>query len=198
VKTIRFRVLLLLPAALFFACGTAGADVQLPRIFSDNMLLQRGVEAPIWGKADPGEKVTVTLGDERASATADENGRWMAKLAPLEAGGPFQLTVEGKNTVTLENVLVGEVWVCSGQSNMQFALRQSANADAEIGQANFPKIRLFTVKRTVAETPQDDVVGAWVECSPQTAPDFSAVGYFFGWELHKASGGMPIGLIHTS
>lgn len=197
-KAIRFRAFLLLPAALFFACRTAGADVRLPRIFGDNMLLQRGVEAPIWGRADPGEKVIVTLGNERATATADENGRWRAKLSPLDAGGPFQLTVEGKNTVTLDNVLVGEVWVCSGQSNMQFALRQSANAHAEIGQANFPKIRLFTVKRTVAETPQDDVVGEWVECSPQTAPDFSAVGYFFGWELHKALGGVPVGLMHTS
>ncbi|NQT83327.1 sialate O-acetylesterase [bacterium] len=197
-KAIRFRALFLLAVAPFFVCRAGDADVQLPRLFSDNMVIQQGMKSPVWGKADPGEKVIVTFAGLQTTATTDENGRWMAKLGPFKAGGPFQLTIAGNNTLAIKNVLVGEVWVCSGQSNMQWTVRQSANADGEIGQANFPKIRLFTVRRTVADTPQDDVVGSWVECSPRTVPGFSAVAYFFGWEIHKELGGIPIGLIHTS
>ncbi len=197
-KAIPFRASLALGAAAIVICQAAHADVWLPSIFSDNMLLQRGVAVPVWGKANPGEEVTVTLGGRRATATADQNGRWMVRIGPFEAGGPLQLTAAGENTVTFENVLVGDVWVCSGQSNMQWAVRQASCPDAEIGQANFPKIRLFSVKRTVADNPQEDCVGNWVECTAWTVADFSAVGYFFGWELHKALGGLPIGLIHTS
>ncbi len=194
----RFRVLLILCAALVVTCQSVHADVSVPRIIGDNMVIQRGLAAPIWGKADPGEEVTITLGDQQATTTANDKGRWMVKVGPFEAGGPHTLTIAGKNTLTFEDVIVGEVWVCSGQSNMQWSVRQSDAADAEIGQANFPNIRLFYVKRTVAETPQEDVVGSWEHCTPWTVEGFSAVAYFFGWELYKAYGGVPIGLIHTS
>lgn len=197
-KISRVSLLYLFLASSLLATGIVSAEVRLPRIFGDNMLLQREIETPLWGKAKPGEKVTVSLGESRATAIADPEGRWLVRIGPFEAGGPHELTVSGENTLTFKNVLIGEVWVCSGQSNMQFSVRQSSNADGEIGQANFPRMRLFSVQRTVADTPQDDVVGEWVECSSQTVPWFSAVGYFFGWELHKALGGMPIGLIHTS
>ena len=194
----RAQIALLWCAAFVIACGTATGDVSVPRIIGDNMLIQRGVEAPLWGKADPGEEVTVTLAGKEAKATANEKGRWMVKVGPFEAGGPHELTIAGKNTLTFKNVLVGEVWVCSGQSNMQWSVSQASGADAEIGQANFPNIRLFYVPRTVAETPQEDVEASWEECTPRTTEGFSALAYFFGWELHKAYGGLPIGLIHTS
>jgi sialate O-acetylesterase len=185
-------------AAMCFAYQSCHSEVQLPSLFGDNMVLQQGVKARVWGKADPGEKVTVGLDRKKATATADEKGNWAVKLGPLKSGGPFVLTITGKNTIALKNVLVGEVWVCSGQSNMQWAVNQSADAEREIAEANYPKIRLFSVPRTVADIPQDSVVGAWAECSPQTVPGFSAVGYFFGREIHKALKGVPVGLIHSS
>ena len=194
----RAHVFLLWLGAIVIACGTAAGDVSVPRIIGDNMVIQRGIEAPYWGKADPGEEVTVMLAGREARTTANEKGRWMVKIGPFEAGGPHELTIAGKNTLTFKNVLAGEVWVCSGQSNMQWSVRQSSAADAEIGQANVPNIRLFYVPRTVAETPQEDVRASWEECAPRTTEGFSAVAYFFGWELHKAYGGLPIGLIHTS
>lgn len=194
----RAHVFLLWAGALVIACGTAAGDVSVPRIIGDNMVVQRGIESPFWGKADPGEEVTVTLAGKEATTTANEKGRWMVKIGPFEAGGPHELTIAGKNTLTFQNILAGEVWVCSGQSNMQWSVHQSSAADAEIGQANFPNIRLFYVPRTVAETPQEDVNASWEECTPRTVEGFSAVAYFFGWELHKAYGGLPIGLIHTS
>ncbi len=197
-KAMSVRLFFLIPIVVLLVSGIAGADVQLPSLLGDNMLLQRGVPVPIWGKAEPGEKVTVTLGKVEATAVTNEKGQWTVKLDPLEAGGPLELTISGKNTLTLRNILLGEVWVCSGQSNMQWAVNQSANAEQEIAAANYPKIRLFGVKRTVAETPQDDVVGNWAECTPQTVADFSAVAYFFGREVHKALDGVPVGLIHTS
>lgn len=194
----RAQISLLCCLGFAIACGTAVGDVSVPRIIGDNMLIQRRVEAPFWGKADPGEEVTVTLAGKEATTATNEKGRWIVKIGPFEAGGPHELTIAGKNTLTFKNVLVGEVWVCSGQSNMQWSVRQASAADAEIGQANFPNIRLFYVPRTVAEAPQEDVAASWEECTPRTAEGFSAVAYFFGWELHKAYGGLPIGLIHTS
>ncbi|MFQ6098543.1 MAG: sialate O-acetylesterase, partial [Armatimonadota bacterium] len=173
------------------------ADVKVPAIIGDNMVLQRGVKVPIWGTADGGESVTVRLGERRKATVADENGRWLVKFGPLSAGGPYELRIAGANTVTLKNVLVGEVWVCSGQSNMQWPLQASRNAKEEIAAANYPNIRLFTVGRVPAEEQQRDVQGEWVQCSPSTVPGFSAVAYFFGRDLHEALG-VPIGLIHTS
>ena len=175
----------------------AHADVKLPAVIGSHMVLQQGMPVPVWGWADPGEQVTVTLGDQKQSATADPKGTWRVKLNALTAGGPHVLTVAGKNTVTLEDVLVGEVWVCSGQSNMNMRLGGCRDAKQEIAAATYPQIRLFLVPTQVAQEPQTDVKGAWRACSPKTAGGFSGVGYFFGRELHKALG-VPVGLIHSA
>jgi sialate O-acetylesterase len=163
------------------------------------MVLQRGVKVPIWGWAEPGEEITVSAGwlSMRWIVTADRDGKWRFEMSPPKAGGPHEMTIRGKNTVTIKNILVGEVWVCSGQSNMQMAVKQSANAEQETAAANYPNIRLFTVQRKVADQPQSDCVGSWQACTPETVADFSAVAYFFGRELHKELD-VPIGLIHTS
>ncbi len=196
-KATRLRAELVLLAATVIGCVSLEADVRLPALFSDNMVLQRGVRVPVWGHADPAEPVTVTLGRYRATTMADENGRWLVRLSPLAAGGPYELAISGTNTIVLRNVLVGEVWVCSGQSNMAWPVSRATNAEQEIAQAGYARIRLFQVARAVAETPQDDLTGAWSECSPETVPGFSAVAYYFGREVHNALG-VPVGLVHTS
>jgi sialate O-acetylesterase len=121
----------------------------------------------------------------------------MVKIQPPKPGGPYEIGIKGNNTITLKNILIGEVWVCSGQSNMQWSVRQAANPEQEIAAAGYPKIRLFTVTRKVADKPQSDCEGSWITCSPETVPSFSAVGYFFGQELHQQLD-VPVGLIHTS
>ena len=184
-------------AVLAVLALTATADVKLPAVIGDNMVLQQKTKAPIWGTADPGEEVAVTLGSQQATAKADAKGRWSVKIETPAAGGAVEVTVKGKNTITIKNVLIGEVWVCSGQSNMQWSVRASANPDKEIAGATYPKIRLFTVPRTPATEPQADCKGQWVECSTQTIADFSAVAYFFGRDLNKTFD-VPVGLINTS
>jgi sialate O-acetylesterase len=178
---------------------TACADVRLPSIIGDNMVLQADEVVRIWGWADPNEEIATSFSWQEKGWTvpADDKGKWVFKMSAPAAGGPYEMTLKGKNTVTIKNILVGEVWVCSGQSNMQWPVRQSANAEQEIAAASYPKIRLFTVERKVATTPQDNCTGKWVECSPETVGDFSAVAYYFGRELHKELA-TPIGLIHTS
>jgi len=176
---------------------TAHADVRLPRVIGSNMVLQRNAALPIWGWADPGEQVTVNISGNAATTTADGNGDWSLRLSPMSAGGPHQMTVQGQNELVLENILIGEVWVCSGQSNMHWGVRQSDDADAEIAAADFPNIRLFHIPRVPAGTPQDDVEADWSQCTPETVPTFSAVAYFFGRKLHQDVG-VPIGLIETA
>ncbi|MCW8133672.1 MAG: 9-O-acetylesterase [Planctomycetota bacterium] len=162
------------------------------------MVVQRGIKVPVWGWAEAGTKITVKLGEQSAEATADEKGAWKAELPAMEAGGPFELTVTGKETKTLKNVMVGDVWVCSGQSNMEWGLWGIKNSKEEIAAAKFPNIRLFAVQKTISATPKDDpATGGWVECGPGTVTGFSAVGYFFGRHLHEQLK-VPIGLIHTS
>jgi sialate O-acetylesterase len=151
---------------------------------------------PVWGTARDGEKVTVRFDGQSASTTA-AGGKWMVKLPPHKEGGPYELTVTGDNTVTLKNVLVGEVWICSGQSNMEFGFMGSANAAAEGPNANYPKLRMFTTPKVTAATPRSEAAGQWVECTPDTVKGFSAVGYFFGRDVHKALN-VPVGMIHTS
>jgi sialate O-acetylesterase len=192
----RFAVVLLLSCVLVCS-GASYAEVNLPAVISENLVLQRGMKVPVWGTADAGEDVTVKLGEQKATVKAGADGKWKVQLGPLEAGGPLTMTVAGKNTIELKNVLVGEVWVCSGQSNMQMSVRDCLNAKDDIAAANFPKIRLFTVPTTVADTPQSDCKGRWSECSPETVGGFSGAAYFFGRELHKTLN-VPIGLIHTS
>jgi len=194
------HIMLILSSILLFACaGAAVADIKLPAIIGDNMVLQQGGKVSIWGWADPGEEVAVGVSwnSMKFAVTADKDGKWTFRINPPKAGGPYEMTLTGKNTITIKNILVGEVWVCSGQSNMQMSVRSSANAEQEIAEAGYPKIRLFSVKLTVAETSQSDCVGNWSECSPETVPGFSAVAYFFGRELHKQLN-VPVGLINTS
>ncbi len=172
------------------------AAVKPNPLFTDGAVLQRGQAVPVWGTAKDGEKVTVTLGDQKLTTTA-QNGTWRVDLKPLTAGGPFTMTIAGENTVTVNNLLVGEVWVCSGQSNMEFKFNGAANAKEEGPKATFPKIRMFTVTKKVAMKPQTEAEGSWVECSPQTVGGFSAVGYFFAREIYQKLN-IPVGMIHTS
>jgi sialate O-acetylesterase len=193
-RLVGLAVLSFIAAAL---CVAAHADVRLPAIIGSNMVVQQQTTVPIWGWADPDERVTVSLGNERQTATTDAEGNWMVRLKSPGAGGPHRMTVSGKNTLTLDNILVGEVWVGSGQSNMQMGVGSCNNAAAEIAAATLPKIRLFSVKLVPADTPQRDTEGAWVECSPQTVPGFSAALFFFGRDLHQKLN-VPVGLINSS
>jgi len=177
--------------------GATHAEVSVPGLFSDQMVLQRDIKLPVWGTASPDEQVTVKLGEHQASATADSAGRWRVQLDPLPAGGPFEMTIKGTNTIVLKDVLVGEVWVCSGQSNMAFALKHAVHGEQEVAAADHPRIRLFVVPRTTADEPQTGVGGAWKACAPDTAGSFSAVGYFFGRQLQETLN-VPIGLIDSS
>lgn len=174
------------------------ADVTLPKIFGDNMVLQRDRTIIVWGWAQPKEKVRVTLNKQTKSATTGKDGKWKVELSAEAAGGPYQLIVKGNNTITLKDVLIGDVWICSGQSNMEWPVRSSANAATEISSANYPTIRHFKVPNTVSSSPREDIPGGeWKVCSPETAGDFTAVGYFFAKELTRELN-VPIGLINTS
>ena len=184
-------------AAVLAVASAARADVRLPRVFGEHMVLQQELPVPVWGWADPGEKVTVSVAGQSKTATADAGGKWSLKLDPLATGGPHSFKVQGKNCLVLADVLVGEVWLCSGQSNMAMTVGGSANKDAEAAAANYPRIRMLQVDRVTAEEPQTDVKASWVVCSPKTVAGFSAAGYFFGRELHKQLG-RPVGLLHSS
>jgi len=195
----RTHVLLVLFLLLWAGCTAEPAtNITVPALFSDHMVLQRDRDVPVWGTADPGGRVTVTLGDRQTAATAGPDGRWQATLPPMPAGGPHTLTIAGAETLTFEDVLIGEVWVASGQSNMEWSVENSNDAAAEIAAANYPRIRLFDVRHTVSSTPLDSVAAdGWRVTSPQTIPSFSAVAYFFGRTLHEALD-VPIGLISTN
>jgi len=188
-------VLLVLCASLPLV---ARAELKLPAIIGDNMVLQQKQSDPIWGWDAPGTEVTVKFGGQTKSAKADDKGKWTLKLDPVPASAtPATLTIKGTSTKELKNILVGEVWVCSGQSNMQFNVGSSLDADLEIATAKYPKIRLISVPNVGTQEPHDDFKGAWSECSPQTVGGFSAVGYFFGRSIHQIVG-VPVGLINDS
>ena len=174
------------------------AEVKLPGVFSDNMVLQRDLPLSIWGWADEGEQVTVEFQGQKASATAFRQlpnplSRWQIKLGPLKtATTPSSLVVQGKNKVERKNVLVGDVWLCLGQANMELALNKSADGEKELAAANYPLIRLLTVPRARGNEPAADTRATWQEC--RAPGSFSAVGYYFGRDLHKATG-VPVGLV---
>ena len=178
-------------------CHVAMADVKVPAIFGSHMVLQRDQKDRVWGWADPGEGVTVKLAGQEKSAKAGPDGSWQVVLDPIAAGGPHTLTIQGKNTIKLDDVLVGEVWICSGQSNMQMEIASSKDADLEIRTAKYPRIRLISVPQVGTQEPQKDFKGQWQPCGPDTAARFSAVGYFFGRRLQQALD-LPIGLIDDS
>jgi sialate O-acetylesterase len=173
------------------------ADVKLPAIFGSHMVLQRGIKLPVWGWADAGEKVTVKIASQEKSATADEKGVWRVTLDPIESNAPIEMSIAGKNTVTLSDILIGDVWLCSGQSNMEWPTVAAKDGPDEVAKADHPTIRLFHVDHAAFELPQQDVKGKWELCSPKSVPQFSAVGYFFGRELNQKLN-VPIGLIESS
>ena len=185
---------------LFVAISATGvrANVSLPDVIGDGMVLQQKQRVPIWGTADPGETVTVRFAGQSKKTTAAPDGKWFVKLGPLSANAmPATLTISGKNTIELTNILVGEVWLVAGQSNMQRLLSETANGDAAIAAADHPRIRLFNVSRQVAFKHAPPPLAKWQACSPQTVKDFSAAGYYFGVELENDLH-VPIGLINSS
>lgn len=184
-------------ALLAVTSSPVRAETRLPNVFGSHMVLQRDQELPVWGWDEAGSEVTVQLGKSSVSGKAGQDGRWSIRLPKQSAGGPVRMTVTGSSTVEFTDILIGEVWVCSGQSNMEWHVARSTNAQAEIQAAKFPKIRLFHVPKVPAGLPQDDVNAQWKVCSPETVPTFSAVGYFFGRHLHQELD-VPIGLINTS
>jgi sialate O-acetylesterase len=192
------KCFLTLPGLCLLACLTpAVADVKLPAVIGDNMVLQQQTSAPIWGWADPGERIRVTADwlDAAVATTANNSGDWSLRLQTPTAGGPYAVTVRAANTITLSNVLIGEVWVCSGQSNMEWSINHGIDhAEQEAAAANYPEIRLFDVPHKLAVSPQHDCEAEWLACSPETVRPFSAVGYFFGRELHRELN-VPVGLI---
>jgi sialate O-acetylesterase len=177
----------------------APATLKLPHIFSDRMMIQRDVPAPIWGWGAPGQSVTVTLAAHRVTAPIDADGRWKVSLPPSPAGGPHDLTVRsGEQTVRIADVLIGEVWLCSGQSNMEWTLNANGNlADADIAAADDPALRFFTVAKNTAAAPIDDVSGEWFAAHPKIIGECSAVAYYMARELRKTLG-IPVGLIVSS
>ncbi len=176
-------------------------DITLLPLFTDNMVLQQKQDIPIWGKAEPGGEVSVTLLDQQKKGIVDEDGNWRVDLSPVNAGGPYELVISGEKTQRIKNVMVGEVWICSGQSNMEMPIGgvgKVNNYKEEIANSNYPNIRLLIVEKIMATTPQEKLVSdGWEKCSPETTPNFSAVAYFFGRYLHKELN-VPIGLIEAA
>ncbi len=197
------RTMLFAAILLPLAAAIAQAAVRLPGIFSDRMVLQRDAPIHIWGWADPGEQISVRLGNGTSSTNANDVGRWSVYLPPLPSGGPAVIAITGKNTIKLSDVLIGDVWVASGQSNMEMPLSGFSpgtfvkDGSKEISQATHPQIRLFMVPRRSSPYRTDDVASAWTICAPETAKDFSAVAYFFGREI-SAQEKVPVGLIDAT
>ena len=196
-----------LPLAMIASAGTALASLAAPEpapLFQDHAVLQRDKPVPVWGRAGPGEHVTVSFAGQAVGATAGADGRWITVLAPLAANSSgADLRIAGKAAVTLHDVLVGEVWLCSGQSNMGFMvdagdpLHRVANADAEVASARYPLMRHFTVGHHASTVPLESAQGEWAVCSPQTVGHFTAVGYFFARDLFIRLD-VPIGIINSS
>ncbi|HEY3418363.1 MAG TPA: sialate O-acetylesterase, partial [Armatimonadota bacterium] len=202
IRILLYALLLTVGAVTAFAQGGAEAKPFLHPLFADHMVLQRDIAAPVWGWTTPGTKVTISMGDKTGSARADADGKWLAKIGPFPAGGPYNLTVAGPQTVTVQDVLVGDVWVCSGQSNMQMGINLVSNAKEEVAQADHPNIRLCLVTPTIGLVPKGTVVNKWSVCTPEAVASggwggFSAAGYFFGRELEQQLK-IPIGLIDAS
>ena len=184
---------------LLFTALPIKAELRLPALFSDHMVLQQNLENPVWGWADAGSQISVTIAGHVATTQVGEDGRWVVKLPAMQVvSDPLEMVVtNGDATVTVSDILIGEVWLCSGQSNMQWSVRQAYDADLEAATANYPQIRLITVPQVGTQEPQQDFVGRWDVCSPETVVEFSAVGYFFGRQLHQTLG-VPIGLIDNA
>jgi len=191
---------------LFFLFITSGCqkinspakDISLNSLFTDNMVLQQKQDIPIWGKAESGGEVLVKLNQQQKKTIVDDDGNWKVSLSPVPAGGPYELVISGEENYTIKNVMVGEVWICSGQSNMEMPVRNCNNYEEEITNADFPNIRLLQVNYATSYYPLDTINSSgWDECSSETIPNFSAAAYFFGRKLFKELN-VPIGLINAS
>src|SRR2546427_8357758 len=182
--------------------STAWADVRLPALVGNCMVLQRDAKIRLWGWADPGETIRIDFQSETIRARSDREGKWSASIGPYVAGGPYDMVVAGKNVLVLHDILIGDVWLASGQSNMGYPLKGGSdrinNAEEEIRKADFPRIRLFVVRNEAATRPRADVSSdGWHAVTPQSVSGFSAVAYFFGRELHNRYH-VPIGLIQST
>lgn len=188
-----------IPAILMaLATGRLWADVKMPAIFSDNMVLQKGVPILVHGWADPSEKITVEFCGQRKETAADSLGKWRTSLDPLQRSSePAEMRVRGKNRISIRNILVGDVWLASGQSNMAMSVKEVENAGKEIASANYPSLRVFMVERDLASSPREDCAGKWLICNPTNVGSFSAAGYFFARELHQRYK-MPTGVINSA
>jgi sialate O-acetylesterase len=185
-----FICLMIMPAAF--------SNVRLPRILSSNMVIQRNTEFKIWGWADKGEKISVSFNELKRSTKAGKDGKWMVIFPAMKEGGPYSMLIKGKNEIKLTNIMFGDIWVCSGQSNMEWPLSRTNNAEDEIASANYPDIRLFQCPHNIQFAPVDDVEsGEWKVCTPETVRNFSAVGYLFGRGIHNEVD-IPIGLLFTA
>jgi sialate O-acetylesterase len=196
-KTSFFKIIL--PMLLLFSgYSNVYAKLSVAEIFSNHMVLQRNKNIKIWGEAKPNEEILISFANQKTKAKANKFGKWIAVFAPEKAGGPYILSVKNHNErITISDVLVGEVWICSGQSNMDFRLDKVNNADYEIKNANFPLIRTFVVDKQISFLPQKNLKGAWKLCLPENASAFSAVAYFFAKELYSKLN-IPIGIINSS
>ncbi|MCP4173505.1 MAG: sialate O-acetylesterase [Fuerstiella sp.] len=188
---------LLLASTCLFLTAPCQAELKMSSVFGDHMVLQQKQPIRIWGWTSPNQSVSVAIASQKAVTKADSDGRFQLNLEPVAAGGPYTLTVAADETRTFQEVLIGEVWLCSGQSNMQFAVSSSNDSELEALAANYPEIRLISVPQVGTQEPQNDFNGEWTECNPESVRSFSAVGYFFGRQLHQTLN-VPIGLIDTA
>ena len=201
----RLRIIGILILIALTGCGKKPSGIELPSLISDNMLLQQKTNIEIWGKALPGNKIDVSASwQANGKAVSGEDGKWSVSLATPEAGGPYTITITAKDTtLTIKNILIGEVWVCSGQSNMEMPLAGWPPNDTimysaqTIASASLPEIRLFIVQRNVSGEPLEECAGKWEVCSPSTVNQFSAAGYFFGKKLNDELN-VPVGLIESA
>jgi len=200
---------LLMIGALLLTAGCAqlhpdqtAGDLSLPRVFGDHMVLQRDIDVPVWGWATPGSRVTIEMNGHTSSTLTTPSGEWRIGFSPMEAGGPYEMVVRGPKTIQFQNVMVGEVWLCSGQSNMEWPLNRAETGHEEIAKADYPNLRILEVKNHPAGWPVGDVAGAWLpwqncsESTSHTLAESSAVAYFFGRRIHEETG-VPVGLIQS-
>ena len=191
-------VLIIFLSLIIGQINTILANVKPAKIFSSNMVLQKGIENTIWGWADKNETVSISLNKKTFKTKAGKDGKWIVKLPIMDYGGPYSLVIKGKNTIEMTNVMIGEVWICSGQSNMEFAVHSGKNAVEEIANSNYPNIRFFKVPNKLSKEPLDDFeTGEWSVCNPETVSGFSAVGYFFGRKISQDLN-VAVGLISSS
>jgi sialate O-acetylesterase len=183
---------------LFFLLSVLKAEIRLPAIFSENMVLQRDVPIKIWGWADNNEEIEVHFINQVKKVKANKRGEWSLQLDPMPYGGPYLMHIKGRDSnITLKNILIGEVWLASGQSNMEWTVKDVKDAPTEIRKADYPQIRAFNVEKALSPEPKSDLNGMWQSCSPATVGNFSAVAYFFARKLYVELG-IPVGIINSS